>query len=380
LPIYYVNCPILSDDARRAGDELAEIIAARQFIDWRELRFEPFTSPLVLKRIAELAAHIAEALQQTLPDSRPVQPRGRAPATGAEAPATRVGAEADSGRMAETGIGPVAKSEPRTLVVDAMHRGDHATLTAALNAAEAGDRILVLPGLYREGIVIDKPVEIVGDGELGDAIIEASGSAVVLFKTTMGRIANLVLRQSGGAGQWFCVDIVQGRLDLEDCDITSQSLSCVAIHGGADPRLRRNRIHDGGGVHVYENGQGTLEDNDIFAITLAGVEIKDGSNPTLRRNRIHDGKSTGAHVHSNGQGTLEDSEISGNAEAGVTVWGEANPVFRRNTITKNKLEAVWICQGGRGVFEDNDLRGNVRGTWNLAPDCAANVVRKNNQE
>ena len=33
--------------------------------------------------------------------------------------------------------------------------------------------------------------------------------------------------------------------DLEGCDITSQSIKCVGIHGGADPRLLRNRIHDG---------------------------------------------------------------------------------------------------------------------------------------
>src|SRR5439155_17230254 len=98
---------------------------------------------------------------------------------------------------------------------------------------------------------------IIGDGNLGEVVVEASGVDVVLFKANMGRISNLSLRQVGG-GKWFCVDIAQGRLDLESCDITSQSLACVAIHGGADPRLRRNRIHDGkqGGVFVYENGQG----------------------------------------------------------------------------------------------------------------------------
>jgi hypothetical protein len=31
-----------------------------------------------------------------------------------------------------------------------------------------------------------------------------------------------------------------GRLHLERCDITSQSIACVGIHGGADPRLLRN--------------------------------------------------------------------------------------------------------------------------------------------
>jgi F-box protein 11 len=58
------------------------------------------------------------------------------------------------------------------------------------------------------------------------------------------------------------------------------------VHAGADPRIRRNRIHDGqqSGVHVYEQGLGTFEDNEIFANARAGVAVKQGGNPTLRRN------------------------------------------------------------------------------------------------
>ena len=91
------------------------------------------------------------------------------------------------------------------------------------------------------------------------------------------------------------MDISQGRLDLEGCDISSQSLACVAIRDGADPRLRRNKIHDGkqAGVFVYDGGLGTLEDNDITGNALSGVEIKTGGNPTLRRNQIHDNKQSG---------------------------------------------------------------------------------------
>jgi len=59
--------------------------------------------------------------------------------------------------------GPASKVEPPTLVVDALHRGDHSTLTAALSAAGPGHRILIRPGLYQEGVVIDKPVEIIGE-------------------------------------------------------------------------------------------------------------------------------------------------------------------------------------------------------------------------
>jgi F-box protein 11 len=283
--------------------------------------------------------------------------------------------------MAEATWGPAAKTEPPTIVVDAMGRGDYPSITEAIRAANPGDRILVRPGFYQEGLVFDKPLEMIGDGERDEIEVQATGKWAILFKSTMGRVANLTLRQMGGGG-WFCVDIAQGRLVLEDCDISSQGLASVAIHGGADPRLRRNGIHDGKsvGVFVYDNGQGTLEDNDIFGNALAGVAIKEASNPTLRRNRIHDGGRSGVFVYENGQGTLEDNDIFGNANVGVRIREGGNPTLRRNRIQRNGYEAVWVTDKGGGTFEDNDLRDNPRGAWLISADSEPLVKRARNQE
>ena len=73
----------------------------------------------------------------------------------------------------------------------------------------------------------------IGDGDLGEVVIEGKGRDVALFQASMGRIANLSLRQGGGKGMWLGVDIAQGRLHLEGCDITSQSIASVGIHGAA---------------------------------------------------------------------------------------------------------------------------------------------------
>jgi len=226
------------------------------------------------------------------------------------------------------------QSRYRTLIVDQLHRGDYPTISEAIAAARPGDRIIVRPGTYTEGLVIDKPLEIIGDGDRAEIVVRAIGKPVILFQTTAGRVQNLTLRQDGGL--WFGVDIKQGRLELEDCDISSVMLACVAIHDGADPRLRRNRIHDGkaGGVYIYHNGQGILEDNDIFANALAGVAIQ--------------------------------------------IYG--NPMLRGNRINKNNLQAIHIENGAAGTFENNDLRDNGLGAWDIAPQCLPNVQRSGNIE
>ena len=334
LPIYYVDCPLLNDEEKRAGDELAQAIADHQYADWRDLRFEPFTSPQVGKTLAQLAVQIRDALDRVQVSEEPEDPKPDADVTRLSAREPSHLSLLDIESVIE-GRGPAAKTEPPIRVVDPMHHGDHLTITEAIEAANPGDRILVRPGLYQEGLVIEKPLEIVGDGDTGEVVVHATGKNALLFQTTMGRVANLTLRQMGD-GDWFGVDIAQGRLELEDCDITSQALSCVAIHGGADPRLRRNRIHgsESFGVFVWDNGQGVLEDNDIFGNTNAGM---------------------------------------------VIIWG-GNPTVRRNRINKNDHWAVRVYDRGGGTIEDNDLRGNAKGAWNISADSEPNIRRARNKE
>ncbi|MFI5329694.1 MAG: right-handed parallel beta-helix repeat-containing protein [Desulfobaccales bacterium] len=363
LPVYYVGYSLLDDEVKRQTDDLAQIIAERQFADWRDLRFEPFTNTQVRKTLAQMAIQIREALEsrQPIQEEVPLEktPRVDPPLTGEEARQASL-PEASTGEAAGIRPGPSEKTEPPTHIVHPMHRGDFVTITAAIQGADPGDRILVYPGLYEEDLVLDKPLELVGVGGPDEVIVQTKDKHVLLFKTTMGRVANLSLHQMGGVN-WYGVNISQGRLELEDCDITSQSLSCVAIHAAADPRLRRNRIHDakGGGVHVFDNGQGTLEDNDIFGNAQAGVGIEEGGNPTLRRNRIHDGKAGGVFVYENGQGTLEDNDIFGNTLSGVEIMEASNLTIRRNRIHDGKQNGVYVHDNGRGTLEDNDIFGNA---------------------
>jgi F-box protein 11 len=371
LPVYYIGAREMDDPGLREADELARVLASRQYADWRELRFEPFTSPLVRKAIAALASRMRDTFWQ--PSATPARPAKVTRA--ARSPAGSEGQAGDAGRV-------TAKTEPPIRVVDAWQRGDFTTISAAIEAAKPGDRILVRPGLYEEGLVVDKPLEILGDGPSADIEIRASGADALLFKASIGRVANLTLRQAGGTGTWFGVDIRQGRLDLEGCDISSQSLACVAIRDGADPRLRRNRIHDSkvNGLFVYDSGLGTLEDNDITGSGYSGVEIKTGGNPTLRRNQIHDNKQNGVLVQDSGLGTLEDNDITGNGYCGMEIRLGGSPTVRANRISHNGYHAIWVHDGGCGVIEDNDLTGNPRGAFNIAEDCKANVIRARNKE
>jgi F-box protein 11 len=71
LPLYYVDTPLLNDLSKRVNDEIAQVVAAHQYADWRQLRFEPFTSPIVGKALEKLAIQIRNALERTASTEEP---------------------------------------------------------------------------------------------------------------------------------------------------------------------------------------------------------------------------------------------------------------------------------------------------------------------
>lgn len=369
LPLHYVDCRVLRDEARRADDELAAALSSRQMIDWRELRFEPIASGLVGKKLASMAIQVRDALDRVSAAPAAAPAPDPAPAQSFLGRST-FKAETESAATAPTHERadhvPTERTEIPTLIVDSMHRGDHATISEAVEAAAPGTRILIRPGLYEEALEIDKPLEIVGDGPRDDIIVQAFGADVILFRASMGRISNLTLRQTGG-GEWYAVDISQGRLELEQCDISSRALACVGIHSGADPRLRGNRIHDSAqsGLVIYADGRGTLEENEISGNVLHGLAISDGAGPIIRNNQIHANVQSGVFVHG-ATVTLEANEIAANLGAGVVLAEGANGALRNNTIHYQDGGGIFAYDGAIGLIEDNQITANTLAGVELA--------------
>ena len=59
IPLYYATVPV------KPNDDLLESLLARQYSDWRELRFDPTDSARTRRAVAELAAQVSAAIART---------------------------------------------------------------------------------------------------------------------------------------------------------------------------------------------------------------------------------------------------------------------------------------------------------------------------
>ena len=194
------------------------------------------------------------------------------------------------------------------IIVSASGDGGYRSITEALKSAWPGAEIVVRPGVYREGVVLDKPISLLGDGPAERIVIESAKAACILMAADKAVVRGMTLQCIAGRNgkEFFAVDIPRGNLELERCDITSNSLACVAIHGKrSNPTIRDCTIHDSKasyGVLVQEQGRGTVEDCEIFGNKFFGVKIEQGSDPTIRNCKIHENEQAGVMVPPGEQG------------------------------------------------------------------------------
>jgi len=259
-----------------------------------------------------------------------------------------------------------ATAVQKTVIVSANGNGDFAQIGEALRNVAPNSRLIIRPGLYNESVVIDKNVEIVGDGAPEEIKIIAANSSCIQMQSEKAIVRGLTLRGSGArtGRAFFAVDISRGELTLEDCDINSDSLSCIAVHGSyANPLIKRCRIHDGAdsGVYFFDNARGQIEDCDIYRNTNVGVAITNGANPLIKNCRIFEGKNGGIVVWQNGAaGEIENCEIFGHRLANVGISDSANPTFRSCKIFGGRDSGVFVHQSGYGTFEDCAVHDNQK--------------------
>ncbi len=230
-----------------------------------------------------------------------------------------------------------AKLRDAGITVSATGDAAFATIGEAIAHAGANSAIFIKPGVYRERLVIDKPVVLVGEGDAGQVIVEVSGRDCLVMRAREALVHGLTIRATTGPENQMvhAVYIVSGMPVFESCDINSNSLTCVAVRGkGTDAVFR---------------------DCTFRGSTEAGIIVYDEA-----------------------RSTIEDCTIADNDDAGVQVKPNSSVVVRRCAINQNGRQAIEVYPGAAATVEDCDLTNNAAGPWRVA--AAARVERRDNKE
>jgi serine/threonine protein kinase/nitrous oxidase accessory protein NosD len=250
-----------------------------------------------------------------------------------------------------------------TLVVDPNGSGPR-TIRDALSQAAPGTRIRVKPGTYRETLVLHSAVELVGDGPVGEIILESERADPIVVTADKVVVRGLTIRCKTGSGkEHHGVDCSRGHILLRDCVIESDSLACVCLRGEAGLRatLRHCTIvsQNSGGVLLVEKAEGLLEDCDIQGKSKSGLELQHSTRVTARRCKVHDGETHGVLLGDESRATLEECHFFKNGNSNLVIANGCQAKVVGCHVYQGKPYGVRLDGSGDVVLEGCEIRDNA---------------------
>ena len=254
---------------------------------------------------------------------------------------------------------PLAAVPAGTLLVGKGGKGQCMSLRVALRQASAGSRILVMPGVYRESLVVDKDVTIIGQGAPGEVVIESLKGPCLALESPKVHLSNLVLN---GLAEGPALTLGQGRAHLEGCLIEVAGGVAVTITGpGADPVFCECTLRGSGSVGILAGAHSgaVFEDFLLEGEFLTGLLLEGGARPILKRCRILNTLGVGIRLQPGSRANLEDCHLSGQEAGGVEVEAEAHVELRHCRITDSNSVGVLALERSRVSLDDCELLGHA---------------------
>lgn len=234
------------------------------------------------------------------------------------------------------------------IVVSGRGGGAYTSISEALKNAPSEIPVRVRPGVYHERLVLDKSVQILGQGSPEEIIVECVDSSCVVMQTDSALIRGLTLstKVEKNNKEIATVDSGRGNLQLEACVLLSDSY-CLDIYGSAHPIIQDCQVQGKNkGIVIREQGQGQIEHCNIFGHATIGVEIRDAACPTVSRCSIHSEQGMAVSIRNRGKGRLEDCEIKNHPGSQIEVLEEGTPVLKNCKVYGGKKDGIVVAKGG----------------------------------
>ena len=237
--------------------------------------------------------------------------------------------------------------------VDGSGDADFTGIQDAINAANAGDTIIVRDGAYTENMNVNKSLMIRSENGADATIVQAKNSDNHVFEVTADYVNIRGFTVTGAAD----ADGIRLYRYANHCDVSDNNCSnnaCgIVLHTSSNNSISKNTCK-----------------NNSNGIHLCGFS----NNNTISNNTVSENDCDGIHM---------DSSSNNNTISNNSIWNNWNGIFcgsaSNNTISNNM-----VCKNNEGIFliasnntiSNNICKNNYRGI--MLDDSSNNKIYLNN--
>ena len=194
-------------------------------------------------------------------------------------------------------------------------------------------------GTYRENLIIDKPLQIVGESR-ESTIIESTDAPVFTMSKARSALARLTVQarvSPAGDNRFHAILVAGGQVTLDDCRVSSESRVALSVHGDDTSAIVCNSEIRGArtsSVLVYNGAQLDIVNSVLTGGGFAGLEVVEQGNVFARSTTLA-GNRGGLVVQKDGFVQMLNSKVVTNGWEGVRVKNYGALILRNTPVEKN---------------------------------------------
>ena len=243
------------------------------------------------------------------------------------------------------------------LVVCADRPGTFPTISAALGQAAEGAMISVLPGRYRESLVLDRMVTIAAEDGAGSVTIEATEGPVVTVAAEAAALRDVTV--TCASPDVAAIDVPFGEIALDNCTVLAHTWAALMVRGSGRLVLRGCEVTNdaGAGIVVVSASANTVENTTLRDLQSSAVVVTDHGKLSLRRCVIRTVGGNGICANGNGTVTVDQCEITGVQKPAVVVEERAAATMARVTVRESESLDLYLASLGAISLENSTFAG-----------------------
>jgi len=296
-----------------------------------------------------------------------------------------------------------------TITVSRAGHGDHRQIQSAIDASQEGDTIRVWEGSYYENIVVDRPVDLVGNGsevtmihhdgnDMSDNVpvvriesdeVHLSGLYIyggyaysdgLLIESSRNTITdNLIsgnragIRLSGSKGNTFMDNIIRNN-DQEGIHLIHSDNNVIynnlvsnngdnGIHlGNSDWNILRENIcsyHDLQGIELEGSHNNAIIGNICLYNGQNGMYLKGSHRNLLSNNTSVNNHWIGIHFQNSDHNELLNNNCSYNGKDGISLYLADNNILESNECWHNNQDGIYMWLSEFNRLERNTCLNNL---------------------
>lgn len=213
---------------------------------------------------------------------------------------------------------------------------NYKTIQEAVSNASPGDTIIIDEGVYKENIVIDKPISIKSSKGPDASIIQAAAPGKPVFE---------VRNVKGAAISGFTA--------------TGSAIAGIYIDASNNVDIRDNKALDNGsGIILSSSNNNTFANNVAGPNKRYGIYLKSSNKNKLDKNNIRANMDTGIFLSSSSFNTLTGNNVSLNTWNGILLLYSHGNTLIRNKALRNRF-AIILSESNDNTLTDNSTWPNI---------------------